>query len=122
MDHMRDFRKLDVWRRSHELTLAVYRDTKSFPASERFGLTSQLRRAAASVPANIAGGAGRDSKREYAHFLNQALGSTNELEYHLLLAYDLGLLDKPTYGARLADVEEIRSKMTRLRQVVVSRQ
>ena len=122
MDYMRDFRKLDVWRRSHELTLAVYRDTESFPASERFGLTSQLRRAAAAVPANIAEGAGRYSKREYAHFLNQALGSTNELEYHLLLSYDLGLLDKPTYGARLADVGEIRSKMTRLRQAVVSRQ
>lgn len=89
---MRDFRHLKVWQKSHQLTLLVYRRTAELPAEERFGLTSQLRRAAASIPANIAEGCGRSGERELSRFLHFALGSASELEYHLLLAHDLGYL------------------------------
>jgi four helix bundle protein len=89
---MRDFRKLKVWERSHKLTLGVYRVTESFPASELYGLTSQLRRGAASVPANIAEGAGRNGDVELARFLDIAMGSASELDYHLLLSRDLGYI------------------------------
>ena len=105
---MRDFRQLAVWGKSHQLTLAVYRVTQSFPTDERYGLTSQARRAAASIPANIAEGCGRDSENELARFLEIAMGSASELEYHLLLAHDLGFLDHETYR-RLDDaVVEIK--------------
>ena len=81
---------LKVWRRSHSLALAVYRRTKAFPRDERFGLTSQLRRAAVSVPTNIAEGSKRRRNPEFARFLNIAEGSLAETEYLLLLSRDLG--------------------------------
>ena len=89
---MKDFRKLMVWQKAHELTLSVYQDTTSFPVDERFGLTSQLRRASASIAANIAEGCGRDGDAELERFLTIATGSASEVEYHLLLARDLELL------------------------------
>jgi four helix bundle protein len=88
----RDYRKIIAWERGHALTLAVYQFTKKFPSEERFALTSQLRRAAYSVPSNIAEGAGRDTKRDYLRFLYIARGSLAETEYFLLLARDLGYL------------------------------
>ena len=94
---MGDYRKLQVWERSHRLALDVYHATKSFPREELFGLTSQLRRAAASIPANIAEGCGRNGDAELARFLDVAMGSANELDYHLLLARDLGLLGISDY-------------------------
>lgn len=90
---MRDFRQLKVWEKAHELTLLVYRATARFPAEERFSLTNQIRRGAASIPANIAEGCGRSGEREFSRFLQIALGSASELEYHLMLAHDLGLID-----------------------------
>ncbi|HEX6837928.1 MAG TPA: four helix bundle protein, partial [Polyangia bacterium] len=89
---MQDFRDLKVWQRAHELTLAIYRATATFPSEERFGLTSQMRRSAASVPANIAEGRCRGSDADFGRFLRVALGSAAETEYHLILAGDLGLL------------------------------
>ena len=86
---MRDFRKLSVWEKSHHFVLRVYRITKGFPHDERFGLTGQLRRAAASIPTNIAEGCGRDSERELARFMSIAAGYASEVEYQLLLACDL---------------------------------
>ena len=88
---MRPFQELEVWRVSHELTLAVYRATNGFPADERFGLQSQIRRAASSVPANIAEGSAL-SKDAFRHHLRIALGSATELEYHFILAHELGYL------------------------------
>jgi four helix bundle protein len=88
---MGDFRQLQVWKLAHGLTLDVYRATRNFPQEELYGITSQARRSAASVAANIAEGAGRNTDRELAHFARIALGSANELEYHLILARDLGL-------------------------------
>ncbi len=94
---MGDYRKVDVWVRAHRLTLEVYRATRALPKEELFGLTSQLRRAASSIPANIAEGCGRNGDAELARFLAIALGSSNELDYHLLLARDLGYLPQADY-------------------------
>jgi four helix bundle protein len=87
-----DFRKLEVWERAHRLTLDIYEATRPFPKDELFGLTNQLRRAASSIPANIAEGCGRNGDAELARFLTIAMGSANELDDHLLLARDLGHL------------------------------
>jgi four helix bundle protein len=94
----RDYKKIIAWERGHELTLSVYRETKSFPAEERFGLISQLRRAAYGLPSNIAEGSGRDSKRDYLRFLFIAAGSLRETEYFLLLARDLGYINAPQFA------------------------
>jgi four helix bundle protein len=94
---MRDFRQLKVWEKAHGLALEIYRATKEFPAEERFGLTSQLRRAAVSVPSNIAEGCGRSGERELSQFTSIAAGSASEVEYQLLLAHDLGYLTTEHY-------------------------
>ncbi len=92
---MKDFKSLKVWHKAHQLTLLVYALTRTFPREEMYGLTSQIRRAAASIPANIAEGSGRRSDGELRRFLQIARGSASELEYHLLLARDLGFLGSP---------------------------
>jgi four helix bundle protein len=89
---MRNFRELKVWHKAHQLTLDVYAATKTFPRDELYGLTSQIRRAAVSIGANIAEGAGKNSSAEFGRFLQIAQGSGSELEYHLLLSRDLGYL------------------------------
>ncbi|MEO0562920.1 MAG: four helix bundle protein [Chloroflexota bacterium] len=94
---MRDFRQLSVWEKSHQLALTIYRVTESFPADERFGLTSQLSRAAASIPTNIAEGCGRHTDRELAQFMQIAMGSASEVEYQILLAHDLSYITNETY-------------------------
>lgn len=94
---MQDFRKLLVWQKAHRFVLSVYKCSERFPKSETFGLTSQLRRAAVSIPSNIAEGCVRDSDPEFARFLKIALGSTSESEYQLLLAHELGYLSNESY-------------------------
>lgn len=89
---MRDYTKIEAWRLSDDLTVAVYETSRGFPREELYGLTSQLRRAAYSVPANIAEGASRESKRDYLHFLYIARGSLSETQYFLHLAYRLNYL------------------------------
>jgi four helix bundle protein len=111
---MRDFHKLTVWQKSHEVTLAVYQTTGRFPQSELYGLSSQMRRAAASVPANIAEGAGRGSEKEFGRFLTIAAGSASELEYHLLLAHDLGYLDAETFEQLNSTTNEIKKMLNAL--------
>jgi four helix bundle protein len=90
---MKNFRELKVWQKSHELTLSIYKVTGRFPKEEMYGLTSQLRRASSSVPANIAEGCGRKGDAELSRFMQIAMGSASEVEYHLLLAKDLGFMD-----------------------------
>jgi four helix bundle protein len=92
---LRDFRELKVWRKAHELTLGVYRVTAVFPKEELFGLTRQIRRSCESIPANIAEGCGQRRGPDFARFLQIAMGSASELEYHLLPARDLRLLGEP---------------------------
>ena len=109
---MRDFRDLKVWKKAHELTLAVYKGTRSFPKEELYGLTSQIRRSAESIPANIAEGCGRTGGAELARFLNIALGSASELEYHLFLSHDLDLLESKNYEQLAAGVVELKRMLT----------
>ncbi len=105
---MRDFRELKVWEKAHRLTLQVYRITKKFPSDERFGLTVQLRRAAASVPTNISESCGRDSERELARFMSIAAGSASEVEYQMLLACDLNYIQDETYRELNQQVNEVK--------------
>jgi four helix bundle protein len=90
---MRDFRQFEVWRKAQDLVVDVYRETAQFPVSEQYGLTSQLRRAAVSIAANIAEGSGRGSDQEFARFLDMAMGSVAETRSHLMLAGTLGYLE-----------------------------
>jgi len=117
---MQDFRKLNVWRKSHQLTLAVYKASKCFPADERYGLTSQARRSAASIPANIAEGCGRSASGDFARFLEIASGSASELEYHLLLAHDLDHLDAAVHERLSTDVKEVKQMLSSLTKKVRS--
>jgi four helix bundle protein len=105
---MKDYRELKVWQKAHEYTLAVYMATQDFPREEQYGLTSQLRRATVSVPSNIAEGCGRNSDVELARFLEIAYGSASESDYQLLLAKDLGYLDRELYGRLTGMAEEVR--------------
>ncbi len=104
---MKDFRDLSVWRKAHQLTLAIYRAMAGFPRQEIYGLTSQVRRSAASVCANLAEGCGRGGNAEFARFVQVAMGSASETEYHLLLAHDLGHLDDAAHRALDAHVVEV---------------
>ena len=112
---MRPFQELEVWRVSHELTLAVYRSSKEFPADERFGLQSQMRRAASSVPANIAEGSALTNDH-FRHHLRIALGSATELEYHLILARELGYLDTKSHADLTAGVTSVKRMLQRFMQ------
>jgi four helix bundle protein len=116
---MQDFRKLVVWRRGHELALKAYALTAAFPREEVYGLTSQIRRSAASIPANIAEGCGRGGNAELARFLRIAMGSASELEYHLQLAHDLAFLSTPDHHSASKDVTEIKRMLTGLEHRVM---
>ena len=109
---MQDFRKLKVWEKAHGLALAIYEVTSKFPREELFGLTSQMRRACVSIPANIAEGCGGAGDAQMARFLQIGMGSASELEYHLLLACDLGLLKGPRYEELARDVTEVKRMLT----------
>ena len=105
---MQDFRRLLVWQKSHAMALSVYRATFNFPEQERYGLTSQMRRVAYSVPANIAEGCGRAGRIELRHFLHLSLGSASELDYFLLLSRDLGFLTPRQYGTLESRIHELK--------------
>jgi four helix bundle protein len=108
---MQDFRNLKVWKLAHELTLSVYEMTAVFPKAEMFGLTSQIRRASASIGANIAEGCGRRGDPELSRLLQIAMGSASELEYHLLLARDLKMLSEIGYEGSSNRVVEIKKML-----------
>ena len=93
------FRDLDAWKAAHELALAVYRLTRKFPKDELFGVTSQVRRSATSIPANIAEWFGRQGPKEFLRFIRIANGSLQETKYLLLLAKDLGYLTPEAYSS-----------------------
>ena len=105
---MRNFKELIVWQKAHLLVLEVYRFTKEFPADERFGLIAQLRRSAASIPANIAEGCGRGGDRELSRYLSISAGSASETEYHLFLAHDLHFIGENDYVKLDQQINEIK--------------
>ena len=110
---MKDFRDLEVWTQAHQLTLRVYKVTGSFPREELFGLTSQMRRCSASVAANIAEGCGTKGNAEFHRFLLVSSGSASELEYHLLLAHDLGYIRPPEH-------ERLTIQLSRMRKMLAA--
>lgn len=115
---MKDYRHLDVWKKAHTLALAVYQASCIFSKDEVYGLTSQMRRAAVSICANIAEGSGRKSDTELARFLQIARGSASELDYHVLLARDLKYLSQPEYGELETQAREVQRMLTSLSQRV----
>jgi four helix bundle protein len=113
---IQSYRDLEVWKVGMELAAQCYQVTKSLPKEELFGLTSQIRRAAASVPANVAEGPGRNSTREFLNHLSVARGSLHELETHVLLAQQVGLLKETQTQPVLQLSERISMMLSRLRQ------
>src|SRR5690349_12152998 len=111
---MQDFRNLDVWAKSHQLVLAIYRLTNQFPTEERYGLTSQVRRAAVSIAANTAEGCGRQSDSDFKRMLHIAMGSACELEYHLILCHDLAVISQDETNASLLEIASIKRMLAAL--------
>lgn len=110
---MKDFKDLNVWKKSHALALAV-KATGNFPKEELYTLTSQLRRTAGSVPANISEGCGRGGDPEFGRFLQVAMGSASELEYHLLLAHDLRYLSDEAFNQLTRNAVEVKRMLASL--------
>jgi four helix bundle protein len=110
---VQSFRNLKVWEKAHALTLDIYRSSECFPRSELYGLTNQMRRSSASIGANIAEGCCRRGDAELGRFLQIALGSASELEYHLLLARDLAFL-------KLADHQRLNEAVTEVKRMLAS--
>ena len=115
---MQSFRTLRVWEKSHRLTLDIYASSKTFPRDEMYGLTSQMRRASASVGMNIAEGCCRKGNVELGRFLQIAMGSASELEYQLLLAHDLNCLQDPEYEKLTTQAVEVKRMLSSLMQKV----
>jgi four helix bundle protein len=118
---VQDFRQLKIWRKSHDLTLAVYRATQVFPAAETYGLTSQMRRAAAAIPTNVAEGTGRGSDPDFARFLHIAMGSASELQYLLLLARELSYIGGDVHASLEDMTVEVKRMLASLLRTVKSR-
>lgn len=111
---MQDFRKLLVWQKAHQLNLRLYEATNTFPKSELFGLTSQMRRAATSITANLAEGCGRGSDADFSRFVQMAMGSACELESHLELAKDLKMISIVEQRAILDHLIEVKRMLSGL--------
>ncbi len=115
---MRDFRELKVWAKAHAFVLSAYVISRKFPADERFALTTQFRRSAASVPTNLAEGCGRRTDRDLAHFCDIAMGSASESEYQLLLARDLGYIEHEVHRRLEDQLLEVKRMLNRFTAVV----
>jgi four helix bundle protein len=115
---MQRFTDLKVWQRSHSLALRVYRLTKALPGDEKYGLISQLRRAAVSVPTNIAEGSKREGNQDFARFLNIAEGSLAETEYLIMLSRDLDYLTPTSVAPLLSEIKEVARMLHYLRMKV----
>ncbi len=111
---MQNYKDLKVWEKAHEFTVKVYEITKLFPKEELYSLTNQLRRAAASIPANIAEGCGKNSQLDFANFLNIASGSANEAEYYLILSKDLIYLNTESFEFLFKMINEIKAMLISL--------
>ncbi|MFH1479871.1 MAG: four helix bundle protein [Pseudomonadota bacterium] len=111
---LKNYKELKIWQKSYELCLEIYRITKGFPKEERYGLTSQIRRAAVSVPSNIAEGYGRKTTPEYIRFLYIAYGSNCELETQILLSGDLGYIETGKLEILLEGIGEVERMLKAL--------
>jgi len=115
---MHNLKELKIWNKAIDLTVEVYKATATFPSDERFGLTSQSRRSAVSIPSNIAEGAGRNSNKEFSNFLGIANGSSYELQTQLVIANRLSLLDDDTLNALLKEIDELQKMNYSFQQVL----
>ena len=113
---MNRFQELKVWQKAVKLSVDIYKESKKFPKEEQYGLTSQLRRSAVSIAANIAEGAGRVSKKEFANFLSIASGSCAEAYTHILIAKELDYLPSDNCKAISSEIEEIQNMLFKLRE------
>ena len=116
---MRNFKKYDIWKLSHQFTLMIYSSSSSFPKDETYNLVSQIRRSTLSIPTNIAEGCGRNSDKEFNQFLNIALGSATETEYLILLAKDLNYLNEVNYLLLDQQINTIKSKIYTLKNKLI---
>lgn len=116
---MHNFKNLTVWQKSIDFTTEIYSITKDFPTDEKYGLTSQIRRAAISVPSNIAEGAGRKSNREFKHFLNISLGSIFELETQIIIAHRLNLIEGSIIDDIQLRISEIQKMIYSLERSII---
>ncbi len=115
---MRDFKKLKVWEEAHKVVLDVYKTTLHFPQEELYCITLQIRKAAVSIPNNIAEGCGRNSKKELYNFLNISMGSSAEVEYLLLLSHDLGYINNEEYNKLNDRLIDVRKKLNLFMQII----
>ncbi len=111
---MQNYKDLKVWEKAHYFTIQVYKVSDAFPKTETYGLTNQLRRASSSIAANIAEGCGKNTKADFANFLNISLGSANEAEYFVLLARDLNYLIASDYDELTKLVNEVKAMLINL--------
>lgn len=111
---MQNYQDLNVWQKSHQLVLEVYQITNQFPKNEMFGLTSQMRRASVSIPANLAEGCGKKGTNDIANFFQISLGSLHETEYYLLLSKDLQYITNEVFESRNAEIKEIKAMLVSL--------
>ena len=117
---MQDYKKIDVWKRSYEFSKEIYGITSGFPDEEKFGLASQVRRAAVSIPINIAEGSGRNSRKDFANFIQIAIGSASEVECELLLSKDLNFIDDENFSGLCKEIIEIRKMLISFRKSLLN--
>jgi four helix bundle protein len=115
---MQDYKNLKVWAKSHSFVLKIYTLSKSYPKEENYGLTSQLRRASISIPANIAEGCAKSSNKDFARYLNIALGSLHEVEYFIILSMDLNYISKVDFETLTIKLNEIKGMLLSLLKAV----
>lgn len=111
---MRPHQRLEAWSKAIELVTDIYKSSEHFPKEERYGLTGQIRRAAISIPANIAEGSGRRSQKEFIHFLSYSQGSASELETELIISNRLGYLDEAEFAKLMGQLERLGRLITGL--------
>lgn len=111
---MKNYQNLVVWQKAHKLVLLIYGITQRFPNEEKFGLTSQLRRAATSTPTNIAEGCGKYTQKDFAHYLDIAFASMQEVQYLTFLAFELKYLDTLAYNALDNSITEVKAMLVGL--------
>ena len=117
---MQDFKKIDVWKRSFSFSIEIYKCTSTFPNDEKFGLVSQIRRAAISIPTNIAEGAGRVSRKDFANFLQIAMGSASEVDCELLIAKEIGFIENNVFTRLYNELTEIRKMLVSYRLSILN--